>query len=274
MTGQGQSSSVTTLMDPAPELLSDVLRGDRTRRPRRDTHVAAGLRALLEDQVFATFGAERRELPLVISSATVRTAGNFSEFRDATPSRARGVLVSTAFRLLITQVHVGDPYDDALDAWRGERPHDDLLDAVGHLDAEQRARLRADVASHFHTLARSLGRIPSSWRPRTSQRARLLLGGASVCLSDVVDLVVGSTNHEFANVALVDVTTSPLSAGAERVMRFHALVQTLRTSVAPLRTSVFSSATGELWTLDVDRELLLRAVDDVGEVLVRLKADS
>jgi hypothetical protein len=37
--------------------------------------------------------------------------------------------------------------------------------------------------------------------------------------------------------------------------------------VVPLRTSIFSSATGELWTLDVDRELLMRGVDDVVETL-------
>jgi hypothetical protein len=101
-----------------------------------------------------------------------------------------------------------------------------------------------------------------------------MLGGADVCLSDVVDLVVGSTNHEFANVALVDITTSPLGTGAERVMRYHALMQTLRTSVVPLRTSIFSSATGELWTLDVDSELLMRAVDDVTLALARLGAST
>jgi hypothetical protein len=86
-------------------------------------------------------------------------------------------------------------------------------------------------------------------------------------LRDVVDLAVGSTHADVASVALVDVTTSPLGTSAERVMRFHALLETLRTSVVPLRTSIFSSATGELWTLDVDRELLMRGVDDVVETL-------
>jgi hypothetical protein len=128
------------------------------------------------------------------------------------------------------------------------------------------------VTSHFATLTKGLGPVPSSWWPRTSQRARQLLGGGNVLLRDVVDLVVGSTHHEVASVALVDITTSPLGAGAERVMRFHALMQTLRTSVVPLRTSIFSSATGELWTLDVDPELLMRAVSDVVETMARVGA--
>jgi hypothetical protein len=68
-------------------------------------------------------------------------------------------------------------------------------------------------------------------------------------------------------VALLDVTTSPLGEGAERVMRYHALVQTLRTSIVPLRTSMFSTATGELWSANVDDELLSRAVGDVLETL-------
>ncbi len=35
---------------------------------------------------------------------------------------------------------------------------------------------------------------------------------------------------------------------------------------------MLSSATGELWTLDVDTELLLRAVDDLVETLAFAKA--
>jgi hypothetical protein len=46
-------------------------------------------------------------------------------------------------------------------------------------------------------------------------------------------------------------------------MRFHALMQTLRTSLMPLRTSTFSSATGEIWIRDVDYDLLARSVEDV-----------
>jgi hypothetical protein len=66
---------------------------------------------------------------------------------------------------------------------------------------------------------------------------------------------------------LLDVTTAPLDEGAERVMRYHALVQTLRTSIVPLRTSMFSTATGELWSSDVSDETLSRALGDVLDVI-------
>jgi hypothetical protein len=82
--------------------------------------------------------------------------------------------------------------------------------------------------------------------------------------------MVGTTTSDVASVALLDVTTSPLGEGAERIMRYHALVQTLRTSIAPLRTSMFSTASGELWSIDVDDELLTRSVADVLEVVSRM----
>lgn len=258
---------MTTSTGPAPELLIEVLRGDRARRPRRDDVSAPGLRALLEDHVFAVFGAARLQRTVAISSATLTNAGFVRDLSDSSLGRARGTLVATLLRLLVARFPVADPYADALSAWRAEHPHDHLLDVVSHLDDDQQARLRADVTAHGTTLARMLGTVPSSWRPRTSQRVRQLFGGGHVCLSDVVDLVVGSAHGEVASVALVDVTTSPLGPGAERAMRYHALMQTLRASVVPLRTSIFSSATGELWTLDVDHELLLRAVDDVAHAL-------
>lgn len=261
-------------MDPAPELLTDVLRGDRARRPRRDDVSAAGLRALLEDHVFAVCGAPRSPHAVVISSATLASAGSVRALADSSLGRAKGTLVATLLRLLVARFPVRDPYADALSAWRGEHPHDHLLDVVAHLDDDQQARLRADVRAHASTLTRIVGTVPSSWRPRTSQRVRQSFGGGHVHLSDVIDLVVGSAHGEVANVALVDLTTSPLGPGAERAMRYHALMQTLRSSVVPLRTSIFSSATGELWTRDVDHELLLRAVDDVARVLDHVRGTS
>ena len=174
------------------------------------------------------------------------------------------------FRLLVAQVHVDDAFADALSAWRAQRPGDALLAQVDGLDAEQTARLRSDVTAHATTLAAGIGPVPSGWAPRTAQRARVRLCGGALQLNDLVDLVVGSTRSERASVALVDVTTSPLAQGSERAMRFHALVQTLRSSVVPLRTSIFSSATGEVWTNDVDSELLHRGVDDLMDVVTRL----
>jgi hypothetical protein len=88
-----------------------------------------------------------------------------------------------------------------------------------------------------------------------------------VVLREVIDLMVGTTSGAAASVVLLDVTTSSLDEGAERVMRYHALVQTLRTSIVPLRTSMFSTATGELWSSDVDDEMLTRSLGEVLDLI-------
>jgi hypothetical protein len=55
-------------------------------------------------------------------------------------------------------------------------------------------------------------------------------------------------------------------------MRYHALVQTLRTSIVPLRTSMFSTATGELWSSDVTDEMLARSLGEVRDAIGELAA--
>ena len=263
---------MTLLIAENRDALLATLRGDRGRRPLRDEGLAGGLRAVLEDRLYELLGGARREATLVISAATLRSSASGGEIGNATLARARGVLVSTIFRLLVAQVHVEDPFADALSAWRAQHPDDQLLGQVEALEADQRARLRSDVTAHVATLAAGIGPVPSGWAPRTAQRARVRLAGGAVQLNDLVDLVVGSTCSERASVALVDVTTSPLAQGAERVMRFHALVQTLRSSVVPLRTSIFSSATGEVWTHDVDADLLHRGVEELMDAVTRVVA--
>ena len=171
-------------------------------------------------------------------------------------------------------MQVDDVCAELLLAWRSEVGHNELTEYVDQLDGDERARLETDLTAHWVTLKRSLGPLSSRWLPRTSLRAYQRMGGGNVVLRDVVDLMVGTTTGDVASVALLDVTTSPLGEGAERVMRYHALVQTLRTSVAPLRTSMFSTATGELWSTNVDDEILARSVNDVIDALEEIRAQA
>jgi hypothetical protein len=138
----------------------------------------------------------------------------------------------------------------------------DYFDAI---DDDERARLATDVAAHSVTLVQRVGQLPAAWRPRTAVRTRLSLGGV-VELRDHVDLMVGSVNTG-SGVALVDLTTSLLDDSLERALRFHALVESLRTSRPPTYVAALSTASGEMWRCEVDDELLLRAVSDLINVL-------
>ena len=245
----------------------EVLRGERGARPLANTTAASGLRARLEDGIFEQLGLNVRDTPLIIRASTLHSSGQTYDLTFSTLAQVRGILVTQALRLLSVGLDVEHAFDEALLAWRSDVGPNELTSYVDQLESDELARLDTDVTAHCVTLKRSLGSLSSRWMPRTSLRAYQRLAGGNVVLRDVIDLMVGTTTSGEASVALLDVTTSPLGEGAERVMRYHALLQTLRTSTVPLRTSMFSTATGELWSTDVDAELLSRAVDDVLEVL-------
>lgn len=254
---------MTTTLDSSPLSVVEALRGDRTKRPLIDIASAAGLRSLLEDGIFEIVGAQRLATPIVVRTSSLHQRFATTDVSMSSTGRIRGVLLTQLLRLLSVGMTVDHAFDDALTAWRGDVGTSELMEQFASLDDDERARLATDVEAHFVTLGRALGEVPAQWKPRSGVRAIQRLAGGNVVLRDVVDLMIGTSTSEVASIALFDVTTSPLGEGAERTMRFHALLQTLRTSVMPLRTCTFSSATGEIWIRDVDYELLARSVEDV-----------
>jgi hypothetical protein len=258
---------MTSLLAASPASVLEAMRGERRVRPFADTTAAAGLRATLEDAIFELLGATLLDAPFVLRASSLRRGEQIDTPSTSPLARVRGILIVQALRLMSVGFAVEHAFDEALIAWRAEVGANELTASIDHLTDEDAALLRSEVEAHCVTLKRSLGPIPTHWMPRTSQRAHQRLAGGNVVLRDVVDLMVGTTTSERASVALLDVTTSTLDEGEERAMRYHALVQTLRTGVVPLRTSAFSTATGELWSCDVDGELLTRSVADLLEVL-------
>jgi hypothetical protein len=254
---------MTIVLDSSPLSVVAALRGDRSKRPLIDIASASGLRSLLEDGIFEVIGAQRLDAPLIIRTSSLQQRFATTDLTMSTIGRIRGVLIAQLLRLLSVGMSIERPFDDALTAWRADVGSNELVEHVDRLDNEERARLATDLDAHFVTLTRALGEIPARWMPRSCVRSLQRLSGGNVILRDVIDLMIGTPTSEVASIALFDVTTSPLGEGAERSMRYHALVQTLRSSVMPLRTCTFSSATGEIWIRDVDYELLARSVEDV-----------
>ena len=269
VTALRKSVAMTTLLDtPVPSVV-DALRGERHRRPMADHHASSGLRAVLEDGIYELLAGRQLATSTIVHSSSLRDSWSVPELASSSVARLRGVLLMVLLRLLSVGVQVDAPFDDALCAWRSQSGGGQLDDAFDRLEPDELARLSTEVQAHWTTLRRALGVIPAIWQPRTGMHVSQRLAGGDVVLVDNIDLMFGSTNSRAASVTLLDVTSSPLAEGAERAMRYHALVQTLRSGVVPLRTSVFSSATGELWIGDVDPQLLMRSVRDVLEALER-----
>lgn len=257
MTGRGHTRHVPSV---ALSPVLEALRGNPDERPAVDLCAAAGLRARLES---AARAVARTTPPRRVSATSLRARALTSAPVGAT---LRGLLVASALRLLAVGARPQPP-GALLAAWRASEGDTPLALASDQLDADERARLESDVAAHVATLRARVGSVPAAWAPRTAVRAHQRLAGGDVVLSDVVDLMVGTTLGPSAAVSLLDVTTAPLGEEDERVARYHALVQTLRTATVPLRSAVLSTATGELWCLEVDAATLEHAVDDLVAVL-------
>ena len=262
MTAPRQSGEMSLAVTQLPSV-ADVLRGDRSRRPLSDHFVAAGLRHDLEDWIY------RSNAPRATVPATLLHAGDLRDLKEGSvltsgpTARLRGILVGQLLRLLVVGHHLDDPFGDAVAAWRSVGAASSLLEVLDRLDHEERARLATDVTAHAVTLVGRLGDIPTGWRPRSNVRASQRFATGAVVVKDHFDLVVGSSHTTHASVALLDITTSPLTTFHEKLLRYHALVQTLLVGVAPLRAVILSTATNDLWSVDVDGELLRRALDDM-----------
>ena len=254
---------MTSVLESSPVTVVEALRGNRSTRPSADVTSGAGLRALLDDGIYAVLGATPPSMQIVVRASSLGQPFLTSDLTLSSHGRLRGVLVNQILRLLSVGMVVDHAFDDAVCAWRSDAGANELIDHLDRLDDDERARLATDVSAHCVTLTRSLGSIPPRWSPRSAVRTTQRLAGGSVILHDVIDLMIGTLDSEVASVALFDVTTAPLGEGAERAMRYHALTQTLRTSIEPLRTCTFSTATGELWIRDVDQELLTRSAHEV-----------
>ena len=228
----------------------DVLRGDPLSRPPADETAPLALRSRVEAW------ASSREEALIVRAPRAESAGLASS-----AGRVRGILVHELVRLAAAGYDWRNPAVDALAAWRANGSSE-LVEDLGRFDADERAALRADLEAHAVVLRRTLGSLPPNWMPRSAVRSRVALAGGRLILVDVVDLMAGIVGPR-ASVALVDVTSSPLGADAEDRVAYHALVQTLRTSRAPLASAMVSTATGDVLSRTVDDDLLERAASYV-----------
>ncbi|HEV2426972.1 MAG TPA: hypothetical protein VGS61_01995, partial [Acidimicrobiales bacterium] len=213
------------------------LRGDPDDRPARDEATAARLRELADLHLAEAVATRGVATPVVLSASSLYAAPGTADLMGSARARLRGALVSTLVRLRAVGQGLDDAFGDAVAAWRADSPAPDLVDHLLGLDADERARLGADVAAHDVALTRGLGKVAPGWAARPGARASVRVAQGRVVLRDSVDLSLGSSADERASVVLLDVTTAPLGEGARRALRYHALVEALRSGVVPWRSA-------------------------------------
>lgn len=235
-----------------------ALRGRASLRPSVDRGLAGGLRAWLDDGVF-----ERVGVPAVgsIRVATRDVVG--APHAGSTGAMLRGALVAQLLSLHVAGCTPEDPFAAAAVALTASGRDDDLARLLAGLDAEDRARLAAEVAAHASILFERLPAVPPRWSPRVGVRHQVPVAGGGVVLRGQIDLTLGEPGGSTACVCLLDVTTSALGARHEDGLTYLALLATLRCGEPPLRVAALSTADGSALVRDVDAAMLAEAVEGV-----------
>jgi hypothetical protein len=241
-----------------------TLRGTPALRPYVDHGLAGGLRAWLEDGLFERLGP--RHAPIV--RLTPRLLATTPAVAP-TAARLRGAMLVQLLKLRVGGHASSAPFDDAALVLGASGRDDDLVAALGDLDADERARLVAEVHAHHEVLAATLPSLPARWSPRCAVRYAIPLAGGAVLLRGDVDLALGASGGSRACVCLVDLTTSPLSSSTDATLAYLALLETLRAGEQPLRVAALSTADGASMVREVTAELLADAVELVFDAVER-----
>ena len=247
------------------------LRGDVQRRPVVDPGLAGGLRAWLEDGIFAAVATSERV------SGPVITAGPLG-VGDRDPGRAAAVTSSVAaravlhavFRQLVMTGSLGSPMADALDALRIDDRLRPVAQFVDRLPPSERLRLEAEIAEQAR-LMRQRWRpgLSPAWLPRTRERIWVPLAGGRIRLTAVADLLLGTPSAGRSSICLVRVVPGRRQPWHREQLHFTALLETLRSGAPPFRAALYYTPTGELDAEDVTEGMLAASVRRTIEAAVQ-----
>jgi hypothetical protein len=117
--------------------------------------------------------------------------------------------------------------------------------------------------------------VGAHWYPRIESPAVVAFGRVS--LRAAYDLALGIPDGGTARTFIVDFKTGDQQDDHREQARFYALVETLRSRVAPYRVATYYLDTGDYTFDDVDEELLSRSLDAVIETvrtMVSVRSDA
>jgi len=205
-------------------------------------------------------GLQREPAPYVHAWANVRgTLVHGAIESDIDGSRARPVeeVVEATWHRLATD-RPGDP--SSVGAWLNAR------------DGEERKTMLAEAAtllSGFREVWPDLAAAPI--RLRTEHRMVVILGGRSVQLQGVPDLLIDSVVEDGrARSLLIDLKTGMPRGQRDRdELRFYALLATLRGGVPPFRWATLYVTEGRIEHEDLSEAVLATAADRVADAVLQ-----
>ncbi|MGH8995924.1 MAG: PD-(D/E)XK nuclease family protein [Acidimicrobiales bacterium] len=239
-----------------------ALRGDATRRAVVDPGFAGGLREWLEDGLCDLEADPER--PCIVTKQVLRDAldGRAPGPADAAVTKplALGAMVDALFRQLVTTGRIDDPTGEGLDALRADDRRSEIVDFVCGLSGPDGAAFEDELETQCAIMVSRWPRLSPAWLPRTQERIAIPLGGGSIVLIGIIDLIVGAPSAGRASVGLVEVKSGRPRPEDRDDLHFYALLETLRSGAPPFRLATFYTRSGQVSTEDVGDELLIDAV--------------
>lgn len=233
-----------------------VIAGSRPARVHRvDPGIAGGLRAWLEDVSFDT--ASMRRPPSVI-----RPPRRFLDEHDDLIAPALAAL----FALVCHGVRVEDPIAAVREAI-ALNPQSELAGAFVRLAPGSLVTLRGTLAAMLERLDACFSGLSRSASVRTSTPASVSLNGGGVILHARFDALLAPLGSSGVAVSIVDLSNDSTPERLGSRSGFLALVETLRSTIAPDEVVSFDPSTGTTHHVAVTEEILIDAVVEVTAML-------
>lgn len=137
-----------------------------------------------------------------------------------------------------------------------ENPRESASEFISSLPAHELAELRGAVLSAVTTFIECFPPIKPAWRPIVEYSASYSMFDKSIIFTSRMDLVLGAPGRK----VIIDLKTGRLSQTHRDDLRFYALIETLRSRMAPRQLGSYSLDAARLDNEDVTEGLLQAAV--------------
>ncbi|MFZ9192284.1 MAG: PD-(D/E)XK nuclease family protein [Ilumatobacteraceae bacterium] len=147
-----------------------------------------------------------------------------------------------------------------------------IADYLAALSEGDRAQLRSYVVDMYTRFEECFPRLKPAWRPVTESAARYEMFGGAIVLGTRSDLTLGTADQK----VIIDVKSGGLHASHREDLRFYALVEALRSGMAPRRLATYSLAAARADVEEVSEGVLqaaVRRVVDGIRTIVALELD-
>ena len=255
-------STVDTTLNPMQQAVVDALgkSPEWTPLPR---DVVENVRGYLDEHLADIASRFSRDDSLWVSKQRLNTIhgceAHHLATRDSfewTPLTARGTVLHKAVELGVHwkgEPTPSDVVDEAIA--RLSDSNNNIADFLVAMTPGDRAQLRSFAVDLYTRFEECFPPLKPAWRPVSESPARYEMFGGAIVLATKADLTLGLADQK----VIIDVKSGGLHTSHREDLRFYALVEALRSGMAPRRLASYSIAAARADVEDVSEGVLQAA---------------